>query len=616
MRPTRFHTPFRPFFKPLLRLIIPAFFGTFALYNIGGFSPAGILSAVLFLLILCFFSLCRKKEEARADLLPRRFGAVCSLLAALYTLFYLAAEHKNLTGGFDSRLFRLGFVAATAAGLFFLFSACCRLLMLLLSAKGRPAISASSRSPHAYGPSRAFPFGPRKAALCFFLLLLCWLPWFLYDYPGVMTPDSLSQFSQAAGLSPYNDHHPLLHTLLIQALYRFGFSLTQNVYFGIACYTAFQMCVLAGVETFCLSALARLGAPRILLGCWLAFWGLLPYNGIFAVTLWKDVLFSAFLLLYTLCLLLLLLPETPEGGRAGRRIPRPALLALLFASGWLSCMLRSNGPYVFLFLAPFLLLAFWRKNRAAAYLHLAALVLALIVKGPVYDSLGVEKPAFTESLSIPLQQVARVVSEGRPLTQEQEELIGQVVDVSLIPEYYEPSISDPVKALVLYNNADYLESHRGEFFRLWLELGLAFPRDYAEAFIDQTKGYWFPAPAGLTVNEGISPNELGLAWPHLLRGQIPVKISELLLKMPDFLPLYGLLWSIGAYTWAALFFFAYQFLYGQRRYLLLYLPAFGTILTLLLATPVSSDLRYAYPLILASPLLFTVPLCLRRPPDR
>ena len=67
MRPTRFHTPFRPFFKPLLRLVIPAFFGAFALCNIGGFSPAGILSAVLFLLIHCFFSLCRKKEEARAE---------------------------------------------------------------------------------------------------------------------------------------------------------------------------------------------------------------------------------------------------------------------------------------------------------------------------------------------------------------------------------------------------------------------------------------------------------------------------------------------------------------------------------------------------------------------
>ena len=61
---------------------------------------------------------------------------------------------------------------------------------------------------------------------------------------------------------------------------------------------------------------------------------------------------------------------------------------------------------------------------------------------------------------------------------------------------------------------------------------------------------------------------------------------------------------------AALFLSAFQFLYGKRCFLLLYLPSLGTILTLLLATPVASDLRYAYPLILAMPLLATLPLCL------
>ena len=80
-----------------------------------------------------------------------------------------------------------------------------------------------------------------------------------------MTPDSLSQFSQATGLTAYSDHHPLLHTLLFEALYRIGFFLTRNVYMGIAAYTLFQMAVLAGVETFCLSVLSRLGATRLLL---------------------------------------------------------------------------------------------------------------------------------------------------------------------------------------------------------------------------------------------------------------------------------------------------------------------------------------------------------------
>ena len=66
------------------------------------------------------------------------------------------------------------------------------------------------------------------------------------------------------------------------------------------------------------------------------------------------------------------------------------------------------------------------------------------------------------------------------------------------------------------------------------------------------------------------------------------------------------MWSIGAFFWAVLFLFGCQFLYGCKKYLILYLPFIGTILTLLIATPVASDLRYAYPLFLAMPFLLAV----------
>ena len=82
------------------------------------------------------------------------------------------------------------------------------------------------------------------------------------------------------------------------------------------------------------------------------------------------------------------------------------------------------------------------------------LLLSLIITGPVYTACHVERASFTESLSIPLQQIACVVSNGRQLSAEQEMLIDDVVDTSLIPEYYNPVISDPIKALVSYNHAD------------------------------------------------------------------------------------------------------------------------------------------------------------------
>lgn len=575
-------TAFKNSVSPTAFLLIQAYFSAFALCNICGLSPAGILSVIFFgLMLLLFF---HGKKITRTACLPAGFSRVCTLLAAIYTLLYMAARHKELTGSFDSRLFRLSFILATAIGLFFLFSVCCRLLMILLSS---------------LGPSERTFFTRRRKWLIFAGLLLCWLPWFLYNYPGVMTPDSISQFSQATGLIPYSSHHPVIHTLLFSLFYHPGFAVTHSIHAGIACYILFQMILLSAIETCCLCVLASRGLPKWLLAAWFLFWGLVPYNGIYAVTMWKDVLFSAFVLLYALVLYdLLALPKISF--HKDRR-----LLFLLFVSGWFTCMLRSNGLYIFLFTLPFVLLVFRRHLRQILPVHLAVLLLALLVNGPVMNHFEVSKPHFTEALSIPLQQVARVVSEGRSLTAEQEALIHEVVEVSLIPDYYNPTLSDPIKALVVYNNADYLAAHKGAFFRLWLELGLQYPRDYMEAFFDQTRGYWFPAPADMRTNEGISPNETDLAWPHLLRGQLPVKISEILLKLPDLLPVYGLLWSIGAFTWAMLFLLSFQFLYGSKKYLLLYLPFLGTILTLLIATPVASDLRYAYPLFLGMPLMFS-----------
>lgn len=582
MNPLHPFTTRRNSIKPTAFTLIQAYCSAFALCNICRLSPAGILSAVFFGMMLLLFSF-EKKTTCTAPI-PAGFSRVCAFLAALYTLFYMAAQHREMTGGFDSRLFRLSFVLVSAIGLFFLFSVCCRLLMVLFSS---------------LGPSESTVFTRRRKRLIFAGLLLCWLPWFLYNYPGVMTPDSISQFSQATGLIPYSSHHPVTHTLLFSLFYHIGFAVTHSTNAGIACYILFQMILLSAVETCCLCVLARRGLPKWLLTAWFFFWGLVPYNGIYAVTMWKDMLFSAFVLLYAFVLYdLLTLPEI-SFQKDRRR------LCLLFVSGWFTCMLRSNGLYVFLFTLPFVLFVFRRHLRQILPVHLAVLLFALLVNGPVMNHFEVSKPHFTESLSIPLQQVARVISEGRSLTAGQEALIHEVVEVSLIPDYYNPTLSDPIKALVVYNNADYLAAHKGAFFRLWIELGLQYPRDYMEAFFDQTRGYWFPAPADMRTNEGISPNEAGLTWPHLLRGQLPVKISEILLKLPDLLPVYGLLWSIGAFTWAMLFLLSFQFLYGGRKYLLLYLPFLGTVLTLLVATPVASDLRYAYPLFLGMPLMFS-----------
>ena len=317
------------------------------------------------------------------------------------------------------------------------------------------------------------------------------------------------------------------------------------------------------------------------------------------MTMWKDVLFSGFLLLFALCIyrLLHLYPSDEKLKK------QPGLLALLLLSGLLVCLFRSNGLYVFLLTSPFLVIVLRREWKLLLPGLLIVAALALCIKGPVYDAIGVAEPAFSESLSIPAQQIARVVHEGRTLTQEQIDLLNQTVDYDSIADYYQPELSDPVKALIQYGNPEYLEAHKRAYLKLWIQLGLRYPLDYWNAFVDQTRGYWFPGEPGLTVNESISPNDVGLTGQSVLRGTAAWKVVEILNKLYTIFPLYGLLYSIGAFTWAAIFWCANCALNGRKQNCLLFIPFFALILTLCLATPVAADLRYAYPLILSMPLL-------------
>lgn len=320
-----------------------------------------------------------------------------------------------------------------------------------------------------------------------------------------MTPDSLSQYSQAMGMTGYSNHHPFVHTLLIRLFVSLGNAVFHNVYAGIACYTVFQMIAMAVIVVSCISVLIRRRAGKKLCFCFLLFYALVPYNGIFAVTMWKDILFSGVLLLFVLCIYRFL-----PIYREGRPLYQKPLLYLSFLLwGILACLMRSNGLYVVAATAPFLIYAFRKQWKLILPSLLVILGCAVLIKGPVMDSLGVAKPAFSESLSIPAQQIARVVAEGRALTEDQISLIGKTMDYPSIPDYYQPELSDPVKALIQYGHPEYLETHKGEYLKLWVQLGLKYPLDYWNAFVDQTKGYWFPGAPGMLTNEGISPNELG-----------------------------------------------------------------------------------------------------------
>ena len=71
-------------------------------------------------------------------------------------------------------------------------------------------------------------------------------------------------------------------------------------------------------------------------------------------------------------------------------------------------------------------------------------------------------------------------------------------------------------------------------------------------------------------------------------------------------PVVGLLWSVGFYLWLALFVIFNCFVQKRLLSALCFVPNLAIIATLLIATPVAADIRYAYSLVLSMPVLIMI----------
>lgn len=367
-----------------------AFFSVWALSRICSLSTRSILTPIFFLFTTYFFQKVRSLY-GKNDHPQKHIRITAAISAFLFTMFFLLARSDKLTEGLSMPLFHLIILFVSGIGLFFLFY---YVLFWLYVHAVSYKLSKESASPH---------FLP---LLTFFACLLGWLPYFLYEYPAIMTPDSINQLEQVLGMVPYSNHHPWTHTMVLHFFYSLGYSITHNPNTALAFFTIFQMCFMAFCVSYLISTLRRLSVKNTICILIVAFYALTPYHAVFAVTIWKDVMFSGAVLLFTTALLRLLFLNTMH----------PDIL-LYVLSGIMMCLFRTNGWYAFLLSLPFLLYAFYRRGKYLALIHIPILATVLFIKLILMDLLGVTQPDFVESISIPLQQVSYVICQDDELTE-------------------------------------------------------------------------------------------------------------------------------------------------------------------------------------------------------
>ena len=252
---------------------------------------------------------------------------------------------------------------------------------------------------------------------------------------------------------------------------------------------------------------------------------------------------------------------------------------------------------------PFLIWACWKQWKAAVGAVAMVLILGIIYKGPVFSYFHVSEPDMIESLSIPAQQITAVISYDGKISEEQKKLLAGVIELEKVPEAYLESTtcSDAIKNLVRETDRqEYIGEHAGEFLKTWISLFFDNPRIYVEAFIDETKGYWyhntkFPFIWATYIQENGMGIDRASQLPEGMVQGIRGYLDAYKKHFDEYL-------SVGLFIY--LFFVCLMCgIHKKSAHLIAYLPALGIWGTLLIATPVFADLRYAYAIYLSVPFL-------------
>ncbi|MBP3604486.1 MAG: hypothetical protein J6J79_10110 [Lachnospiraceae bacterium] len=573
----------RYFDRFILVQLLQSFFTTWALMKVAHMEPGNVFTAVFFLSVFVLYGAIKRRVNTRDICTVKKTKTVAVALSVMFAFFYMVVDYVYYIKTLTNLMFQLIILTVVSVGLITLFY---YLILLLFS-----FVAGDVEFARFWYREKTECFYDRYAGLVSFLIcIVCWLPYFLYLFPGVMTPDSIVQFEQVLGLREYSNHHPIAHTLLIKFFYNIGTIFTTNRTIAISVYTLFQMCFMAGVVSYFIKMLAAYRIRILVRVIVTLFYALVPYHAVYSVTIWKDILFAGAVLLFGCSLL-----------RLSKKIAVSDCL-IFGLSGIMVCLFRSNGWYGFVLCVPFLFFHFRKKAKAMFPVLLTILATAIVVKYPIMNRAGVVQPDFIESLSIPTQQIAHVICNDRELTEEQLDLLEKVIEVEHVKELYVPTISDNMKELVRAGNQDYLVQHKGDFLKLWIELGCKYPWDYLEAYVNQTYGFFYPDSFYLVAEaEGVSGSRLGVSHTPLIRGPLVVKVKEISIKLGSMVPIYSLLWSMGVVFWTLLFCIGCVLVRNEKAKLIYYLPSLALYLTVMIATPVATEFRYVYFMIFSLP---------------
>ncbi|MDD4387379.1 MAG: DUF6020 family protein [Clostridia bacterium] len=427
-----------------------------------------------------------------------------------------------------------------------------------------------------------------KFIAIFFMIFVLWSPYFLAVYPGILSPDSISQWAQAVGKIGYTDHHPIMSTLLMKV----SALILGNTNIAIAAYTIFQMIIMSLVFTYTIITVYKTNISKIISFIMFGYYAFFPIHALYSVTLWKDVLYSGFMLLLSVQIFKLVLTKGENLNNKWQQI----LTAL---SVTLVGLFRNNGLYVSLCIVLLIIIMF-RKNKRILAVFTIGLIAIFIIKIPIVKILNVKPSHYVESIGIPMRQVASVVVKDKYISESDLQLIDNVLSIEKTKESYNPLVSDSLKFHKDFDR-DYLVEHKDEFSKIWLKFLVKYPITYIETYMKCTNHLWNPLSSDAWHYTEIEKNDLGVYQDSKL-PEVKKILPELNWKISN-LSMFRVFYIYSILFWILLFSIVINIIRKNYYTILILLVPFLNWATLMVASPTARQIRYVYSLYTIIPII-------------
>lgn len=431
-------------------------------------------------------------------------------------------------------------------------------------------------------------------------------------FPGLYGYDAGYQIMMFLEKLQLTTNFSIVYSYILTFFVKLGKNLFDSYQIGFAIYSFVQMIFLTYVATRISYFVYSKTNKKILYIITVLFFCGFPLYLLMILSSAQDTLFGGLF-----ALIILNLFEIIDDEKYFDKVYKPFFLAIEIL---MLCLTRNNGFYALIISLIFLLVLINDKKKLIVTLmvFLAPLVTYKIIVGPIYKSFGIiEGNTIREMLSVPSQQLARVYNYNKKAYNENDikKLKYYYLDLKNFDYYtYRQSIADPVKSVI---NQEHIKNNFLGYIKFWTNIGLKDPKNYIEAVLLNTLGYWYPNKTyqdDRMYHPYIEYNVLDAhAWnkKYLVikrNSKFPLyekRLSKIIYKNEwKNIPLLSTVFTMGTYFILFIFTISYTLLKRKYNYLLPLGVLFGLVFTLFLS-PVAL-FRYFFPIVILWPVLVTI----------